>query len=65
MDTRTIETLKARLASRKGRWPDVAKLSGVPISTVRKIAQGHTANPRIETVDRILHALDMADRVAA
>lgn len=65
MDQSTLDTLKVRLAAKKGRWPDVARLSGVPISTVRKIAQGHTPNPRIDTVDRLIHALDAADRVAA
>ena len=65
MDQSTLEVLKARLATKKGRWPDVAKASGVPVSTVRKIAQGHTENPRIDTVDRLTRALDLAERVAA
>lgn len=65
MDQSTLDVLKQRLAAKKGRWPDVAKASGVPVSTVRKIAQGHTPNPRIETVDRLTRALDLAERVAA
>lgn len=60
----TLEVLRERLAARKGRWPDVAHASGVPVSTVRKIAQGHTSNPRIETVDRINRALDLAERIS-
>lgn len=64
MTTTSLDLLRKRLAKRKGRWPDVAEASNVPVSTVRKIAQGHTRNPRIETVDRINRALDLAERVA-
>lgn len=61
MDHSSIGNLVTRLAAHKGRWPRVAHASGVPISTVRKIAQGHTKNPRIETVDRVNSALDALD----
>lgn len=54
----SIELLKARLAAHKGKWPDIAELADVPISTLRKVAQGHHPNPRIETVDRLNRALD-------
>jgi len=53
----TVHDLVAKLALHKGRWPDIAFHSGVPISTVRKIAQGRTKNPRVDTVDRIRTAL--------
>lgn len=36
-----------KLSETKRKWVDVAKLSGVPVSTVRKIAQGHTKNPGV------------------
>lgn len=37
--------VKRRLNESKGRWPDVARGSGIPISTVRKIAQGQIGDP--------------------
>lgn len=52
------ERLRTRLAAHKGRWPQIADASGVPISTVRKIAQGVTPNPRVDTVDRLDRTLD-------
>lgn len=53
MNESSIDLLKSRLQAHKGRWPVVAAGAGVPVSTVRKIAQGHTKNPRIETVDAL------------
>lgn len=58
MTLTTIESLKARLQEMKGDWPIVAAGAKVPVSTVRKIAQGHTKNPRIHTVDRLIGWLD-------
>jgi predicted transcriptional regulator len=43
----------------------VAAAAGVPVSTVRKIAQGWTKNPRIGTVEKINKALDLSERIAA
>ena len=37
---------------------DVAASSGVPYSTVRKLREGRTANPRIKTVDALRRAMD-------
>ncbi|PTE02687.1 helix-turn-helix domain-containing protein [Pandoraea apista] len=50
-----------RLRETKGRWPDASAGSGVPVSTVRKIAQGQIANPRNDTVEALadyFHRLD-------
>lgn len=58
MDESSITRLRGRLQAIKGRWAVVAKGSGVPVSTVRKIAQGYTRDPRIATVDNLTRYLD-------
>jgi predicted transcriptional regulator len=57
----TLAGIVTRLAVHKGRWPAVSDASGVPISTLRKIAQGHIKNPRIETVDNLRRGLDSVE----
>ena len=42
-----------KLSETKRKWIDVSKFSGVPISTVRKIAQGHTKNPSVHHVQAL------------
>lgn len=58
MSHESVEVLKLRLAACKGRWPDIARLADVPIKTLRKVAQGYTKNPRVQTFERINAALD-------
>ena len=44
----------------KGRWRELSEASGVPYSTLTKVAQGKTKNPAFETVaalDRALRGL--------
>lgn len=56
MSTQTepiFDFVKRRLDETRGRWPDVAVGSGVPISTVRKIAQGQIADPAVTKVQAI------------
>lgn len=38
-------------------WADIEKLSGIPEITVRKVINGETENPRIDTVISIVTAL--------
>lgn len=59
-----IDALVTRLATHRGRWPVLAEASGVPISTLRKIAQGVVKNPRVGTVDKLSQALDALDEHA-
>ncbi|MDA8093401.1 MAG: hypothetical protein M0T84_05715 [Betaproteobacteria bacterium] len=49
-----LNQLISDLHATKGRWPDVALESGVPVSTVRKIAQGVSADPGVGTVQKLL-----------
>jgi predicted transcriptional regulator len=53
----TLLRMRELLAARKGSWPDIAVTSGVPYSTLSKIAQGFIDNPRIETVDKLMSVL--------
>lgn len=46
----------------RGRWAHVSKESGVPYHTLTKIAQRRSANPRIDTVQR-LHVYFAGERV--
>lgn len=51
------ERVVQRLQALKGRWPEVARESGVPYGTLRKIAEGTAKNPwakTVETLDRYL-----------
>lgn len=45
--------VKRRLNESRGRWPDVARGSGVPISTVRKIANGQIGDPAVSKVEAL------------
>ncbi len=42
-----LETVIAALDARKGEWREIADASGVPYSTLCKIAQGVIPNPGV------------------
>lgn len=42
-----------KLEATKGRWPEVARQSGVSIRTLSKIARKEIEDPRISTVQRL------------
>ena len=48
-----LEFVVLNLRKNVGRWPQIADASGVPYSTVAKIGQGETGNPRIESVQKL------------
>lgn len=41
----------------KYTWNDIANISGIPETTLRKIFSGETADPRFDTVAKIVAAL--------
>lgn len=57
--------VKRRLNESRGRWPDVARGSGVPISTVRKIAQGQIADPAVSKVEALAEYFERFDAFEA
>jgi predicted transcriptional regulator len=55
----TIISLVSRLNQQdKERWEHIAATAEVPLATLIKVARGYTKNPRIDTVDRLIGALD-------
>ena len=44
-------------------WADIASLSGIPEATVRKVFSGETADPRFETIAKLVISMggDMND----
>lgn len=44
-------------------WQDIANLSGIPEATVRKVFSGETADPRFETIAKLVISMggDMND----
>lgn len=49
-----ITDIAARLQKRKGKWRELAVVSGVPYFTLTKIARGTITNPGIDTVNKLL-----------
>ena len=52
-----LEVLKELMKKNNLSAVDVSSRSGVPISTVYKVLQGHTANPRPETIEALKGAV--------
>ena len=46
-------------------WADIANLSGIPEATVRKVFSGETADPRFETIAKLVISMggDMNDAI--
>ena len=41
-------------------WSDLSNLSGIPDATIRKIFSGETADPRLETVVKLVTAMGVS-----
>ena len=41
----------------KFSWSELSKLSGLPDATIRKVFSGETADPRLDTVIRLVNAM--------
>lgn len=62
MDTRTFtENTRARLIRKRGKYRQVAELSGVSYSWIQKFAGGKENNPSVETIDAVFYALNKID----
>ena len=51
------EYLKSLKAKGNLSWQDISNASGLPEATIRKIFSGETADPRFETVVRLVSAM--------
>ena len=51
------EYLNALKTAGNFSWNDLSKLSGLPDATIRKVFSGETADPRLETVVKLVTAM--------
>ncbi|MBP3304863.1 MAG: helix-turn-helix transcriptional regulator [Oscillospiraceae bacterium] len=51
------EYLNALKTAGNFSWSDLSKLSGLPDATIRKVFSGETADPRMETVVKLVTAM--------
>ncbi len=49
----THDFVLERLEASKGEWREIAKDSGVPFGTVKRIGYGYTSHPRIDSVEKL------------
>ena len=52
----SLREVRDALNARKGDWREIADRAGVPYSTLAKVAQGFTDDPRISTVEALRRA---------
>lgn len=48
-----LQFVLSRLENCRGDWKSIAEKTGVPYSTLTKIAQGHTENPGVQHVQKL------------
>lgn len=53
MELSLHEFVIAGLANAKGRWPTVAKESGVPLRTLEKIARKEIKDPGVSHIEKL------------
>ena len=52
-----IPKIKRYLKENGLTYEDLAKMSGIPKQTISRVLGGFTANPRVDTIEAIEHAL--------
>jgi hypothetical protein len=55
MEQSLLDFVVAKLNDTRGSWPDVSAGSGVPRSTIERIANGDTQNPGVLQVEKLAH----------
>jgi transcriptional regulator with XRE-family HTH domain len=45
--------VRQSLNKRRGEWPEIAKVTGIGIHKIRKIAQGVHASPRLDKLEKL------------
>jgi hypothetical protein len=53
METTMLEYVLVQLWAVKGRWPEIAEASGVPLRTLEKIARKESPDPRVSSVQAL------------
>lgn len=54
-----LEQTKGRLRLHEGNYAEISRRTGVSYSSLVKLAQGHTGNPTVESLQRVIDALDV------
>lgn len=54
-----IARIKEELKNRGWKYEDLSQQSKIPMSTILKVLSGHTANPRVDTMQAIENALEI------
>jgi len=49
-----VAEVRRRLNEAQGTWPSIARAARIPYGTLEKIGQGHTHNPRLSTLEKLL-----------
>lgn len=57
-----IQVIKVELKNKGWKYADLAKNSGIPLSTILKVLSGNTRFPRIDTVEAIERALGINEK---
>lgn len=60
MDKPIYQAVLDLLAARKGQWRQISADSGVPYSTLCKVAQGHIESPSVHLVQKLYDHLSTA-----
>jgi predicted transcriptional regulator len=64
MDESMYDAVLRMLEARKGEWRVISDESGVPYSTLCKVAQGWIENPSVHSVQRLYDYLLAAEKAA-
>ena len=54
-----IQAIKLKLKEKHLLYNDLSIMTGVPLSTIKRIMSGQTPNPRIDTIQKIERALEI------
>lgn len=58
-----LPTVRDVLAQDRKSWPQIAKETGIPLSTIKKIRYGESKNPGVNTVEKLY--VHLVQKVAA
>ena len=53
-----LKQVRSALERNRGRWPEIQHRAGLGYNTVRRIANGDTADPGVLRVQKLLHVIE-------
>lgn len=64
IDAQTLlEATKGRLLKHKGRYAEICRETGISYSSLVQLAQGHADNPTVNSLQRVIEALDQFEGI--